>query len=216
MIYEQYETEYYTFIAFDKSTDEWNRVRSLCLQESDNWLRENYTEQNCVVEDHDIFCIAYDKKTGRPVSFGGVYNNGRYDPRVARTINRFYVFPEFREVDTLKRRMATIHNNLIPFMQEVSPIKRDLLFISMQTRDRDYYGEQVWWTAWKRFWMIAAKDWVAPDGLVQVVAGEDPRCFQNIVYKEYNNFKFSDWNPKQLTFAEHEELIERHNANLSR
>jgi len=68
MIYEEFENDTYRCVVFNKTTEEWIRVRNLCLQE-DNWLRENYLEKNCVVEDHDIFSVTYIKETGLPVVF---------------------------------------------------------------------------------------------------------------------------------------------------
>jgi hypothetical protein len=198
MIYQEFEDQKYRCVVFNKTTPEWERVRSLCLEE-DNWLRENYIEKNCVVEDHDIFSITYIKESGLPICFGGIYNNNRYHPQVARALNRFYLFPEYRSND-LRNRMKAMHNLILPSMLAVSPVARDLLFISMQSRERDYEGEQRWWQQWKKIWLGFNGDWKTIDRLVQVVNGEDPRCFQNIVYKEINQFTFNDWDPKTISF----------------
>lgn len=199
MIYEEFENDTYRCVVFNKTTDEWIRVRNLCLQE-DNWLRENYLEKNCVVEDHDIFSITYIKETGMPIVFCGIYNNGRYHPSVGRALNRFYLFPEYRSTD-LRNRMKVIHDLVLSSMVKLNPIKRDLLFISMQPRERNYEGEQRWWKQWKRIWTGFGGGWKSVDGLVQVVNGNDPRCFQNIIYKDSNEFSFEDWNPKILEYS---------------
>jgi hypothetical protein len=206
MILEKIEVERYNFTIFNKSTDEWKYVQSLCLAETDNWLIDNYTEKNCIVEDHDIFSIGYTKDTNEPVFFGGIYNNGRYDHRVARALNRFYVFPNFRKPSTMQQRLKDIHDSLIPLMQQFSLVQRDLLFISMQMRKRDYKGEQRWWAMWRKMWMNASVNWIGPEGLVKVTAGEQPTAYQNIVYKDSENFRFSDWNPKIISFEEFHRL----------
>lgn len=199
MIYKEYENDTYRCVVFNQTTDEWNRVRNLCLKE-DNWLRENYTEKNCVVEDHDIFSITYVKATDDPICFCGIYNNERYHPSVGRALNRFYLFPKYR-ISDLRNRMRAIHDLILPSMIESSPVVRDLMFISMQARDRDYQGEQRWWQQWKRIWLGFDGGWKTVDGLVQVVNGEDPRCFQNIIYRDSDAFSFKDWNPKVVEYT---------------
>ena len=86
-------------------------------------------------------------------------------------------------------------------MIAASPISRDLFFISMQSRERNYEGEQRWWQQWKKIWLSFKGEWKTVEGLVQVVNGEDPRCFQNIIYKHSDNFTFEEWNPKILNYS---------------
>lgn len=202
------EDDTYRCEVFNKSNDKWERVRSLCLQEN-NWLRENYTPEKCVVEDHDIFSITYVKETNDPIVFAGIYNNGRYNDHVGRCLNRFYLFPKYRSDKKLIQRMKTIHNLVVPTMIESSPIKRDLMFISMQHRDRNYEGEQRWWKIWKKIWLSFNGGWTPINGMTQVVAGKDPRCFQNIIYKTYGNFDFKDWDPKVMSYEEHQALLQQ-------
>jgi len=189
----EFENEKYVCVTFTKTNSEWERVRLLCLQEN-NWLRENYTLEKCIVEDHDVFSITYIKSTGDPICFCGIYNNGRYHDKVGRLLNRFYLFPEYRTSD-LRNRMRAIHDLIIPSMVAASPIKRELYFISMQMRERSYEGSQRWWEQWKKIWLGFSNEWREVDGLVQVVNGDDPRCFQNIIYKDNKDFSFSNWNP---------------------
>lgn len=208
MIKNIYENETYRCVTFNHSDSEWEHVRNLCLEE-DNWLRENYVPEKCIVEDHDIFSITYVKETGLPICFAGIYNNGRYPKQVGRCLNRFYLFPEYRTSD-LRKRMYAIYSLIVPAMVESSPFKRDLLFISMQARNRDYSGEQHWWRIWKKIWLGFDKNWIAVDGMTQVVAGEDPRGFQNIVYKSYGDFTFKDWNPTVMNYSDYYKYCERY------
>lgn len=199
-----FEDDTYRCVTFTDSNEEWERVRNLCLKE-DSWLRENYLPEKCIVEDHDVFSITYIKETNKPVCFTGIYNNGRYPEQVGRCLNRFYLFPEYRTND-LKKRMSAIYNLIVPAMIETSPIKRDLLFISMQSRERDYNGEERWWELWKKIWFSFGNDWTPVEGMTQVVAGEDHRCFQNIIFKQYGDYSLSDWNPKVLSFEDHKNI----------
>lgn len=199
MIYQEYQNDTYRCVVFNQSTEEWQRVRSLCLEEN-NWLRENYLPKNCIVEDHDIFSITYVKKTNDPICFGGIYNNGRYHENVARAFNRFYLFPQYRTSD-LVDRMRAMHDLILPSMLTATPTQRKLLFISMQMRERKYKGEQRWWQEWKKIWLSFNGGWKTVDGLVQVVNGDDPRCFQNIIYNDCEDFSFDHWDPKIISYS---------------
>jgi hypothetical protein len=183
---------------FDYENDEWERVRALCLEE-DNWLRENYTEKRCKISDHKVFYIAY-MPNGDPLKFGGIKE---YNPHVARAFNRMYGFPKYRSPKKFIWHHGLMLNTILPAMEEVIGTKYDLLFVSMQMRKRGYTGQQRWWEYWKDSWNSWTEDWKSYDGLVQTYPSEELSCFQNIVYRESNNYKFKDWNPTTITFNEY-------------
>lgn len=186
---------------FDYENEEWERVRSLCLEE-DNWLRENYTPKRCKISDHKVFFIAY-YHDGRPMMFGGIKE---YSKNVARVFNRMYAFPYVRSMKKFRWHHGLMINTMIPAMESCLDYKYDLLFVSMQMRARAYDGEQKWWKFWKESWFSWTTDWKSYDsGLVQTYPSEDPSCFQNIVYRDSVNFKFIDWNPRTITFDEYKQ-----------
>lgn len=186
---------------FDYENDEWERVRALCLEE-DNWLRENYTEKRCKISDHKVFSIAY-MPNGDPLMFGGIKE---YTPHVARGFNRMYGFPKYRSPKKFHWHHWLMVNTILKEMEDALDHEYDIMFVSMQMRNRVYAGEQRWWKYWKESWLAWATDWKAYEGgLVQTYPSEDPSCFQNIVYRESSDYKFADWNPRTITFEEYKE-----------
>jgi hypothetical protein len=185
---------------FDYDNDEWERVRALCLEE-DNWLRENYLPHRCKISDHKAFFIAY-FHDGRPIMFGGLKE---FTPNVARMFNRMYGFPYLRSVKDFHFNHSILAKDIMPAMEEAIGHKYDLMFVSMQQRARKYAGKQGWWKHWCDSWFELTTDWKVYDGLVQTYPAENATCYQNIVYRESENYKFSDWNPNTLTYTEYQE-----------
>lgn len=185
---------------FDYENAEWERVRNLCLEE-DNWLRKNYLPNRCKISDHKIFFIAY-YHDGRPMMFGGIKE---YTPNVARAFNRMYAFPYVRSPKKFNYHHGIMVNDILRSMEDALGFKYNLLFVSMQMRNRTYSGEQKWWKFWKESWFKWAPDWKAANELVQTYPDNDPSCYQNIVYRDSENFKFSNWNPNTLSYQEFEQ-----------
>ena len=126
--------------------DEFEQVRELCLAE-DNWLRENYTKENLVIEDHTGYCVIYDSITHEPIVMGGVFNDGRWPAHIGRMLNRAYVFPNFRRrsVAQLINGYEVLHHHMIfPLM---AANKYTCYFITMQNRDKK--STKRWWDLWK-------------------------------------------------------------------
>jgi hypothetical protein len=198
MIDNTIETKDMRLWIFDYDNPEWERVRELCLEE-DNWLRANYTKERCKISDHKVFYIAY-FLDGRPFTFGGIKE---YTPDVARAFNRMYVFPYARAASKFVWHHGLMVNTILPALESALGFKYKLLFISMQMRDRKYNGVQRWWEFWKKSWFSWTSDWKSYDGLVQTYPSEDLTCYQNIVYRESDNYTFTDWNPKTMTYDEY-------------
>lgn len=182
---------------FDYENEEWERVRSLCLEEN-NWLRENYLPHRCKISDHKVFFIAY-YHDGRPMLFGGIKE---YTDDVARVFNRLYGFPYARSVKNFKYHHGLMINTMIPALEQAIDKEYNLLFVSMQMRERSYQGNQRWWDFWKKSWFSWTQEWKDFNGLVQTYPADNATCYQNIVYRERNGFTFDDWNPVRMTFEE--------------
>lgn len=183
---------------FDYDNEEWERVRNLCLEE-DNWLRENYLPHRCKVSDHKVFFIAY-YTDGRPMMFGGIKE---YTNNVARAFNRMYAFPYVRSVKKFKHHHGIMINTILPALENAIDKTYNLLFVSMQMRERTYKGNQKWWDFWKKSWFFWAPDWKDFNGLVQTYPADNATCYQNIVYREHN-YTFEDWNPRRMSFDEYD------------
>lgn len=194
-----YEKTYHKI--FYKSTDEFEQLRSLCLQE-DNWLKHNYTKENLIVEDHAGYSVVYQKETNVPIIMAGAYNNGKFPNNVARLDNRLYTFPEFRS--KCRKSMVELfrlhHERIIYPLIEVN--EYEVYIITMQNRKRKNKG---WWDLWRKAMQEASKNmWVEVEGYVQTCPWMVQKCWQNFVYYEKTPGAFKKWNPKILT---HEEWI---------
>jgi hypothetical protein len=201
MIDKHIKNEFINLWLFDYDNEEWERVRSICLEEN-NRLRDNYLPHRCKITDHRVFFVAY-LHDGRPAMFGGIKE---YSPNVARMFNRMFGFPSIRSVVDFKFNHMLLGKYIMPEMEKAIGHQYDLTFISMQQRERGYPGKQAWWNYWKDSWFEITEGWKEHPDLVQTYSSEEKTCYQNIVYRELNNFKFSDWNPKTLS---HNEYYER-------
>jgi hypothetical protein len=177
-----------------KSSPKFEQVRSLCLEE-DNWLSDNYTVENLIVEDHNGYAVAYTIDTNEPVMMAGVYNNGRYPSNVGRMVNRLYMFPKFRStpVDMIDGFVMAHERIIYPLMQINS---FDCYFITMQNRAKPSKG---WWEVWKRSMQAASNNyWQEADGYVQSCPWPVKKCYQNFVYKDIVPGAFANWNPSVI------------------
>ena len=197
-----YENTYH--IIYHKTCDEFEHVRSICLEE-DNWLRNNYTKENLVIEDHSGYVVVYQKETNKPIIMAGAYNNGKFPTNVARLANRLYLFPEFRcgrhnMVESYKLH----HERIVKPLIEIN--EYNLYVITMQNRPR---GNKGWWQRWKQMMQESSNNmWTEPDGYLQTCPHLVQKCCQNFVYTELEVDVFSEWNPKIITEAEWQTLPE--------
>lgn len=203
MIYHRVECETFDALFFNKTNPEWERVRQLCLQDETNWLRKNYLPENLIIEEHDMFFIRYKKHTNEPVLFAGIYNNDRYPAEVGRILNRMYTFKQFRNFNNHEFTGTVLKEAeefFIPTCLELSPIKRKLLFLSMQLRTRkNNMIDARWFEGVKSMYLNNSYNWQMADNLIRVANCNKPECYQLVIYKELDDYKFSDWNPKTIT-----------------
>jgi len=189
---------------FDYDNEEFERVRNICLNDKDNWLRDNYTPDNLKISDHKFFCIAYDK-LGEPLAMAG---GKEYNKDVMRILNRWYFF--HRKTSSLcvaafypKDYMIAL-SELLDFT--IKNYNHKLFFVSMQQRRSKRVGQQIWWKAANAFVKTLDKKmrWQNYDkGLVQVSNCEESSCYQNVMYYTRNNYTFEDWDPKIMSYDEH-------------
>jgi hypothetical protein len=197
-----YENTYH--VIYHKTCDEFERVRSICLEE-DNWLRNNYTKENLVIEDHSGYSVIYQKVTNKPILMAGVYNNGKFPSNVARMSNRLYLFPEFRcGRHNMIESYKIHHERIVKPLIEIN--NYDLYIITMQNRRRNGKG---WWNRWKRMMRESSNSmWQEPDGYIQTCPWMVQKCWQNFVYTEIKPNSFSTWSPKIISHSEWGQLPE--------
>ena len=181
-------------VIYHKSCEEFERVRSICLEE-DNWLRSNYTKENLVLEDHSGYSVVYQKETNKPIIMAGAYNNGKFPSNVARLANRLYLFPDFRcgrhnMVESYKLH----HERITKPLMEINNF--DVYIITMQNRKKSSKG---WWEVWKKMMRESTNSmWTEPNGYIQTCPWMVQICWQNFVYYESTSGAFSTWNPTIL------------------
>lgn len=176
-----------------ESNPEFEKVRDICLEEN-NWLRENYTKENLVIEEHQGYGVVYQKSTGKPMVMGGVYNDQRYPKNVAKMINRLYTFPEFRMKHTDMTDGFRVTCSLIDSLLKIS--NYEIYLITMQNRPR---GGKRWWDVWCHHMDIASNGmWTRGEGYLQTCPWPVQKCWQNFVYYETKPGAFNNWNPQLI------------------
>lgn len=191
-------------MIYHNTCDEFERVRSICLSEN-NWLRNNYTKENLIVEDHSGYVVVYQNETHKPILMAGAYNNGRFPPNVARLANRLYLFPEFRCV-----RHNMIESHILHYQRIIKPLIQindyNVYVLTMQNRPR---GNKAWWSRCKQMLMKSSDGfWIETEGYLQTCPHLVQKCCQNFVYAEMSKGKFKEWNPRTITEAEWQNLPE--------
>lgn len=197
-----YENTYH--VIYHETCEEFERVRSICLEE-DNWLRKNYTKENLVVEDHSGYVVIYQKETDKPILMAGAYNNGKFPSNVARMANRLYLFPEFRcGRHNMVESYKIHHERIVKPLMEIN--NYDLYIITMQNRQR---GGKGWWNLWKKMMRESSNGmWKEPEGYIQTCPWMVQKCWQNFVYTELTPGAFAQWNPKIISHSDWEQLPE--------
>ncbi len=184
-----------------ESCPEFEDVRKICLEE-DNWLRNNYTKENLVIEKHTGYGVVYQKSTGKPIIMGGVFNDSRYPKNVAKQINRLYTFPEFRTTHTNMTDGFRVACALIDALEKVNDY--EIYLITMQNRPR---GGKRWWDIWvNQMEMASNGKWILGTGYIQTCPAQVQKCWQNYVYYETKLGSFANWNPKIISDEEWSKL----------
>lgn len=186
--------------VFDYDNAEFERVRELCLADTNNKLRENYTKEKLKISDHIFFAIQYGFDN-EPIAMCGVKE---YTPDVCRIFNRWYLFPKSRGPWSKREELISALRFMNGSMRELFKLKYKLYFISMQQRNSKRAGKQLWWKAFTTMIYSLNKRWKSyDDGLVQVHEGNLASCYQNIIYMTIDNYTFEDWNPKIMSYDKH-------------
>lgn len=182
------------------NTPEFERVRSICLQEKNNWLVDNYTEKNMDLADQRGYSVVYSKFDDSPIMMSGVMASGLWPQHVARTLNRLWVFPEYRQptVSGIVQLNKTARIHMTEPLMEVNNYK--LYFVSMQSRTGK--SEKNWWK-WAKHAFHAANDgWKDSDLMIRVIDKPVKKAYQNFFYYEVEAGYFDTWENKPLISRE--------------
>jgi hypothetical protein len=181
--------DFYHKIYYE-SCPEFEEVRELCLSE-DNWLRNIYTKDQLILENHVGYAVMYHRQSGEPAGMAGLFNDGRYPGNIARHLHRGYLFPKFRQ-NTYK---GIVNNFKIFNRHLVKPLntikKFDAYFIAIQNRHKkDSVG---YWRILSSAICKAIPGFKPIDGYIQTCPWPVQECWQHYVYFEHVPESWTNW-----------------------
>jgi len=181
--------------TYFESSAEFEELRELCLSEG-NWLGHNFTKDRLKIEDHKGFNVVFNKHTGEPVVWGGVFNDGRFPKTVARMCNRFYTFPNWR----LQNRAGLVAGWNLANHYIIEPLVKlnsyDCYFMGMQTRIKK--STKGYFRVWCSTLQEVNPNWTMHDKYIQTVPYNNRNCWQNFMYLETTKGSFNVWNPQTI------------------
>lgn len=183
------DTTNFYYKIYLESIPEFEEIREYCLSE-DNWLRENYTKENLVLEKMNGYAVVFEKNTNEPVGMAGLYNGGIYPDNIGKHLHREYAFPKFRQrtysgfVDGFK----VYREHLINPLNAINP-QYNAFFIGMQTR----YKKQSkgYWNIFTNALIEAIPGWKLGKGYIRTCNHDVQKCFQNYAYFESEDGTFN-------------------------
>jgi hypothetical protein len=190
------------------SCPEFEEVRKECLSER-QWLRDNYTKKNLVIEDHRGFAVSFKRDTGEPMAMAGVYACGLWNQHTARMLNRLYVFPKFRNTRPNLKSFAAgwihINHHIIDPLKEVNKYK--LYLVTMQDRGKPNHN---FFKAMSKSFQMAVPNWTEErDVLIKSCSQDVKKCYQYYLYQNQEDGFYENWTTKPIiTKPEWEKLPE--------
>lgn len=179
-----------------ENTDEFERVREICLLETSNWLIDNYTKDNMDLADQRGYSVTYSKFNDEPIMMAGVMASGLWPQHVARAYNRLWVFPKYRQ----RTKNGIIQLNETGKIHLIDPLisinNYKLYFISMQSREGK--KESGWWKWAKYAFHSVNENWKDSDMLIKVIDQDVKKAYHNFFYYEVEDGYFSNWNNKPM------------------
>jgi hypothetical protein len=190
---------------FFKSNNEFETVRSQCLEEN-NWLRNNFLPENFNLDNYCGFSVIFDKSTDEPVAMAGVFNPGRYPLNVAQHLHREYLFPKYRRKTFagLVSGFALYNEHIVKPLNELNNF--DVYFVAMQNRYKK--RSKGYWEIFSSALCEGMPGWKLGEGYLQTCPANVQKCWQNYVYYEKEQGLFLEWQKKIMSHTEWETLIQ--------
>jgi len=153
------------FVFVDEHSLYWQDIYLQAQTDKSHNLWRNY--QNIKVSDYEHMIIQLRDNT--PISFHGIYNNGRWPNNVSRVCNRLYTLPAYRDIN------CTTTGNAIKFdCDNYNKWNKDVLFISRGIQYDNIettYKKFILSVRWAR--KYSGYNWVYDDRLYQTY---NPAC----------------------------------------
>lgn len=183
-----------------ENCQEFEDVRNVCLMEKNNWLVDNYTKANMDLADQRGYSVVYSKLNQEPIMMSGVLASGLWPQHVARTLNRLWIFPKYRQ----KTPSGIVQLNITGKIHMINPLMElnnyKLYFVSMQSRQGK--SEDRWWTTAKRAFHAANDNWNDHDMMIKVIDKNVQKAYHNFFYYEVEPGYFYNWHNKPLISRE--------------
>jgi hypothetical protein len=162
---------------------EWQRIYQIARNDKSHELWQNYQKINLDEYEHMLVNMRDDV----PVSFHGIYNNGRWPSNFSRFCNRAYINPKFRD---LGEGLEITWKNIKYVLDNYNTWNKEVLFIS---RGVQYDNIEVSWKKFQKFCKFLIKntghDLTWDDRLYQCCASECKDCYQFAVWYDPKNLK---------------------------
>jgi len=201
----EYNVENFYNTIYYETSSEFEEIRDLCLSEG-NWLGHNFTKERLKLEDHTGFSVVYQKGSGEPVVWGGVFNDGRFPKHVARMCNRFYTFPKWR----LQNKEGLVAGWNLANTYIIEPLIKindyECYFMAMQTRTKK--STKGYFRIWVDTLRAVSPGWTRHDEYLQTVPYNNQKCWQNFMYLEVKENAYSNWSPVTISQTQWSSLEE--------
>lgn len=171
------------FHDLNTSTDIWEEIYSIAQEDQSHLLWQNY--QNIDITQYETMVVT--TCAGKPASFQGIYNNGRWPDNVARFCNRAYINPYFRK---LGQGLEITWRNIKYTLDNYEKWGKDVLFIS---RGVQYDNAAVSFKKFEKFCEFLIEktgyDLYYDDKLYQCCPTNCKDCYQFCVWYDPKNIK---------------------------
>jgi len=169
------------FISVTTDSPEWVEIYQRAREDKTHLLWENYQSIN--LNDYEQMLVQI--RDNKPISFHGIYNNGRWPSNISRVCNRLYTVPEYRDLNC-----STTGDSIKFDCDNYSKWNKDVLMISRGIQYNDIetsYKKFALSVRWAR--KYTGYDWVHDDRLYQCCNSHCKDCFQFVLWYDPKNIR---------------------------
>jgi len=167
------------FVFVDEQSQYWQDIYLRAQNDKSHELWKNYQKINLSEYEHMIVHLRNEK----PISFHGIYNNGRWPTNVSRAVTRLYTVPEHRDI------LCTTMGDSMKFDADNFNLwGKTAIFVSKNVQ---YNNSEISYKKFSQGVRLAKKytghDWVHNDRLYQCCNNPTKDCYQFLMWFDPNN-----------------------------
>lgn len=170
--------------TFKEDCREFELLRTIAINDETNKNYYDFIPERLVLEDHIAYNVCYDIATNKPMAMGGLIE---IQPGVGRMMNRYYIFPEFRN-KTHNQFISGVHaivEHIIKPLYEVSTFQTHVITMANRTEEANQTFWKIFSRAHKKVW---PNHWHDINGYIQTAANPLlKRCWQNAITDNVNH-----------------------------